>query len=94
MANGTKQFEEDVASALEYGKQALAEAAQLFAPVPLDSQAVSTGDQHFDWQNRGPDYWQKLLGNALFQATSSGGNTGDALIALLKQDKKMQEYKQ
>jgi hypothetical protein len=85
-------YDKNMALAEAEGRKVMADAAQHIAPQPLGSQPVSTADQHFDWVNRGPDYWQKMLGSVLTQSQTSGGNTGDALIALLKHDAAMQQH--
>ena len=93
MADDTQTFDQAVEMAAGEARKMMADATEHIAPKPMGVQPVPKTDQHFDFVNRGPDYWQKVLGQAIGQATTSGGNYGDAVIAVLEHDKKMREHR-
>lgn len=90
--DNSKNFDSAIKQAMSEGQKLMADTAEHIAPQPLGVQPVPSADQHFDWANRGPDYWAKMLGTAVMQAQTSGGNLGDAVLAVLKHDQQMQSH--
>lgn len=89
--DATKVFEDDLTAMVKFGREVLRDSADNLAPYPMGVVDVSLEDQRFDFDNRGPDYCQTLLGKIIGEATTSGRSIGDAALAFMKHIAKMQE---
>lgn len=85
--DATAQAEKQITRAVDLGVKAIETDLPRIAPRPIGTQRAKPEDIHFDWKNRGPDYW----GLKYQEAVAQSPTLGDAVIELLKHDREMQE---